>query len=137
MRASVAKCQRHECHNTVTQPQSGRRKRFCSDACRIRVHRCNETSRGAAVQPAKLNAPVAFPSKTASFVTSKINDLDTLKNRGSVSVSGWGIVGCTIQAEVINGRDWEEVVSSGGVVLWSCCDDSSQMTAHDSLVRKL
>jgi hypothetical protein len=44
--------------------------------------------------------------------------LATPQNTGSVSISGRGIVGpkCTIQAEVINGRVWEEVVSSNGVV---------------------
>jgi hypothetical protein len=118
MRAPLTKCQRYDCHNTITQPQNGRRKRFCSDACRIRVHRRNETADKADGQSAELNAPRAFPTKTASFVASKINDLATPKNKASVSISGRGIVGpkCAIQAEVINARDWEEVVSSGGVV---------------------
>jgi hypothetical protein len=115
-----AKCQRHDCHNTVTQPQSGRPKRFCSDACRIRVHRSserNEIPGRANGHPSELNAPRAFPAKTASFVTSKINDLAIPKNR----TSGSGIVGpkCVIRAEVINARDWEEVVSSGGVVSYA------------------
>jgi hypothetical protein len=60
------------------------------------------------------NAPDASPTNTASFVTSEINDLANPKN----TASGRGIVGpkCAIQAEVINARDWEEVVSSDGVV---------------------
>jgi hypothetical protein len=86
-----AKCQRHDCHNTVTQPQSGRPKRFCSDACRIRVHRSskrNEIPGRANGHPSELNAPRAFPAKTASFVTSKINDLDTLKTGGRSAFQG-------------------------------------------------
>jgi hypothetical protein len=54
----------------------------------------------------------------ASFVTSKINDLATPKNRASASISARGFVGpkCAIEAEVINARDWEKVVSPGGVL---------------------
>jgi hypothetical protein len=65
-----------------------------------------------------LDAPGAFPAKTASFVTSKINDLATPKNRASARISGRGIVGPkhVIQAAVINARDWQETVSSSGVV---------------------
>lgn len=68
--------------------------------------------------PSDLNAPTAFPAKTAHFGTSKINDLDTPKNRGSGSISCSGIVGprCAIEAEIINARDWEQTVSSDGVV---------------------
>lgn len=70
------------------------------------------------VQAAESNAPGPLSAKTANFVTSKINDLANPKNTADVSISGRGIVGpkCTIQAEVINARDWEEVVSSDGVV---------------------
>jgi hypothetical protein len=115
---ATAKCQRHDCSNTINQPQTGRRKRFCSDACRIRVHRRNKTPAKANGHPAELNAPRPFATKTARFVTSKINELATPQNRASVSISGRGIVGpkCAIQAEVINARDWEEVVSSDGVI---------------------
>jgi hypothetical protein len=69
-------------------------------------------------QSAELNASRAFPTKTASFVTSKINDLATPKNRASASISARGFVGpkCAIEAEVINARDWEKVVSPGGVL---------------------
>jgi hypothetical protein len=70
------------------------------------------------VQPAELNAPDPLSAKTANFVTSKINDLANPKNTADVSISGRGIVGpkCAIRAEVINARDWEEVLSSNGVV---------------------
>ena len=115
---AATQCARADCANTVAQPQSGRRKRFCSDACRIRVHRRNETPGVTTAHPADLDAPSAFPPKTASFVTSKINDLATPQNTTSVSVSGRGIVGpaYVIRAAVINARDWQEVVSSSGVV---------------------
>jgi hypothetical protein len=111
-------CAAPDCHTIISQPQSGRRKRFCSDGCRIRVHRRNETPAEANGHPADLDAPSAFPAKTGSFVTSKINDLATPKNRASVSISGRGIVGPSyvIRAAVINSRDWEEVASPDGVV---------------------
>jgi|GEM_PF-1168554 hypothetical protein len=111
-------CGNAECDKTVTQSARGRSRKFCSAACRIRVHRCNETPGALITHPAELNAPDASPAKTGIYVTSKINDLATPTNRASVSISGRGIVGprCAIQAEVINARDWEEVVSPDGVV---------------------
>jgi hypothetical protein len=114
---NVTRCGNAECGRAITQPQSGRRRRFCSDACRIRVHRSNETPPKANGHPTELSAPAAFPAKNGSFVTSKINDLATAQNRASVSISGRGIVGpkCAIRAAVINARDWEEVVSPDGV----------------------
>jgi hypothetical protein len=70
--------------------------------------------------PRDLNASAAVYSKTATFVTAKINDLATPQNRGSdFHYQRWsdGIVGPrkVVQAEVINGRNWEEVVSKSGV----------------------
>jgi hypothetical protein len=67
-------------------------------------------------QPADLNRCTGFLSNTPDFDPSKINDLDTPKNRGSISCRG--IVGpsCAIEAEIIKARRWEEVVSSDGVV---------------------
>jgi hypothetical protein len=79
---ATAKCQRHDCSNTINQPQTGRRKRFCSDACRIRVHRRNKTPAKANGHPAELNAPRPFATKTARFVTSKINELATPQKQG-------------------------------------------------------
>ena len=111
-------CGNAECDRAVTQPVRGRFRKYCSDACRIRVHRRYETPDASTAHPAELNAPDASPAKTGSYVTSKINDLAAPTNRASVSISGRGIVGprCAIQAEVINARDWEEVVSPDGVV---------------------
>jgi hypothetical protein len=43
MKNPTAKCQRHDCHNTIAQPQNGRRKRFCSDACRKALGRVRTT----------------------------------------------------------------------------------------------
>jgi hypothetical protein len=70
--------------------------------------------------PRDLNASVAVYSETSNFVTAKINDLATPKNMGSdFHYQRWsdGIVGPrkVVQAEVINGRNWEEVVSKSGV----------------------
>jgi hypothetical protein len=115
---SEAPCGNAECDKTVTQSVRGRSRKYCSDACRIRVHRRNETPDKANSHPADLDAPAAFPAKTATFVTSKINDLATPKNTASASISARGIVGpkCAIRAAVSNARDWEEVASSGGVV---------------------
>lgn len=115
-----AKCQRHDCHNTITRPPTGRRKRFCSDACRIRVHRGserNETPDKETGQPPELNAPSAVSADLGHFVTSKINDLALPRGRGPVSISGRGIVGprYVIEAAFIAGRQWEEVTSSSGV----------------------
>jgi hypothetical protein len=63
-------------------------------------------------------APSALPAKNGHFVTSKIDDFASPPNRASARISTRGIVGpaCAIRAEVINARDWEEVVSSDGVV---------------------
>jgi hypothetical protein len=72
-------CGNAECDKTVTQSARGRSRKFCSAACRIRVHRCNETPGAIITHPAELDAPNAFPAKTVSFVTSKINDLATPK----------------------------------------------------------
>jgi hypothetical protein len=60
-----------------------------------------------------LNASAAVYSKTTNFVTSKINDLAPPSYRGSVR----GIVGPkkVIVAEVIDDREWQEVISAGGV----------------------
>jgi hypothetical protein len=82
------------------------------------VYRRYETPGRANGHPSDLDAPRAFPAKTASFVTSKINDLATPKTRASASISARGFVGpkCAIEAEVINARDWEKVVSPGGVL---------------------
>ena len=57
----------------------------------------------------KTNAPAVVSAKSASFVTRKINGL-------AKPVSG--IIGpaSVIQAELIDGRQWDEVVSKGGVV---------------------
>jgi hypothetical protein len=37
----TTRCQAPDCNNTVTQPRSGRPKRFCKDACRVAAHRQN------------------------------------------------------------------------------------------------
>jgi hypothetical protein len=111
-------CGNAECDRAVTQSVRGRSRKYCSDACRVRVHRRYETPGRANGHPSDLDAPRAFPTKTASFVTSKIKDFATPKNRSSASISARGIVGpkCAIEAEVINARDWEKVVSPDGVV---------------------
>jgi HNH endonuclease len=126
-RTEPIKCQ--ACPNMIAPAPTGRRKRFCSDACRMRTHRrfvTPETARKEPVQPGDLIAPCAFPAKNGSFVTSNINDLAEPQNRASAPAPrAWtpasasrGIVGpaYVIRAAVINARVWEEVVSSDGVV---------------------
>jgi hypothetical protein len=68
--------------------------------------------------PADFNRCTGFPTEIADFGPSKINDLDTPQNRGSGTISCRGIVGprCAIDAEIINARAWQEVVSTAGVV---------------------
>jgi hypothetical protein len=67
MRAPLTKCQRYDCHNTITQPQNGRRKRFCSDGCRIRVHRCNETPDKAKWSVSRIKRITGLPYKNGQF----------------------------------------------------------------------
>jgi hypothetical protein len=57
----------------------------------------------------KTNAPAGVSAESASFVTRKINGL-------AKPVSG--IIGpaSVIQVELIDGRQWDEAVSKGGVV---------------------
>jgi len=118
----VLTCARLGCNNVIEQSRRGRRQRFCSAECRVQAFRsraaCNEKAEATFAQADNLNAPAAFSAKRANFVTSKINVLATTKNRGSVYRIADGIVGpqAVIRAELINGRNWEEVVSTFGVV---------------------
>jgi hypothetical protein len=60
----------------------------------------------------KTNAPDAVSAKSASFVTRKINGL------AKPIYGGSGILGPTsvIQVELIDCRQWDEVVSKRGVI---------------------
>jgi hypothetical protein len=110
---ATAVCRAADCTNTVVQPPSGRRKRFCSDACRIRVHRRNETPPAPVTQ---LGGFKRLHAQNACFVTSKINDLAKRKST-LIARSRGGIRGPDyVIRSVTNARDWEEVVSSDGVV---------------------
>jgi len=55
------------------------------------------------------NAPAGVSAKSASFVTRKINGL-AKPVRGIIGPAS------VIQVELIDGRQWDEVVSKGGVV---------------------
>jgi hypothetical protein len=57
----------------------------------------------------KTNAPDGVSAKSASFVTRKINGL-AKPVRGMIGPAS------VIQVELIDGRQWDEAVSEGGVV---------------------
>jgi hypothetical protein len=115
-------CANAGCNKQVERRGRGRRKRFCSDDCRIRAHRLSLQSvpslipEATALAPDELNAPTGFPQKNAHFVTSEIKGLETPPNRGSGIYRG-GIQGpkSAVQAELINARKWTEFTSSKGV----------------------
>jgi hypothetical protein len=104
-----SQCQASACTNTIAQPATGRTRQFCCRDCRVRAFRGRVASTPA---PGKTNAPDAVSAKSASFVTRKINGLAGPVYRGS------GIIGpaSVIQVELIDGRQWDEVASEGGVV---------------------
>ena len=114
-RKSESVCGRIGCGHTIERRPRGRQRRFCSDACRQQALRSRnlryETPPRVLGHPRDLNASAAVYSKTTNFVTSKINDLAS-PVRGGVR----GIVGPkkVILAEVIDGREWQEVISAGG-----------------------
>jgi hypothetical protein len=115
-------CGNPGCTNNVERRPRGRRRRFCSDDCRVRAHRISlqEAPKLAPdhVQgiPDDSNAPAAFPPKNGHFVTSEIKELQTPRYRGS-SIYRGGIEGpkSAVQAELIDARKWAEVTSSKGV----------------------
>src|SRR5262245_14040292 len=119
--ASLA-CANSGCTNTVERRSRGRQKRFCSDNCRIRAHRIslraapNLVPGDTALTSDHSNAPGGFPAKNGHFVTSKINALQSPRNRGSAIYRG-GVQGpkSAVRAELINARKWTEVTSSKGV----------------------
>jgi hypothetical protein len=122
--SNLAFCGNPHCHRNIEGQSKGRRRKFCSNGCRQQAFRSRnlryEMPPRVLDHPRDLNASVAVYSETANFVTAKINDLATPKNRGSdFHYQRWsdGIVGPrkVVQAEVINGRNWEEVVSKSGV----------------------
>ena len=99
-RKSESVCGRIGCGHTIERRPRGRQRRFCSDACRQQALRSRNL---------RYETPAVY-SKTTNFVTSKINASPV---RGRVR----GIVGPkkVILAEVIDGREWQEVISAGGV----------------------
>jgi hypothetical protein len=119
--ASLA-CANSGCTNTIERRSKGRQKRFCSDNCRIRAHRIslqaapNLVPGDTALAPDHSNAPGGFPAKKGHFVTSKINALQSLHNRGSAIYRG-GIQGpkSAVKVELIDARKWTEVISSKSV----------------------
>jgi hypothetical protein len=114
---SESACGRIGCGHTTERRPRGRQRRFCSDACRQQAFRSRNLRYEMPVRVrghlGDLNASAAVYSKTTNFVTSKINDLALPSYRGSVR----GIVGPkkVILAEVVDGREWQEVVSADGV----------------------
>jgi hypothetical protein len=111
--SNLAFCGNPHCHRNIETKTTGRRRRFCSDGCRQQAYRGRNSRYEMAPSilgcPRDLNASAAVYSKTATFVTAKINDLATPQNRGSdIPYQRWsdGIVGPrkVVQAEVINGR---------------------------------
>src|SRR5262245_55111572 len=101
---------------------TGRQRRFCSDRCRMRSarYRLSRYESPGGCHPSGVsesNIPRPLRGKSASFVTSEISDLQAPKNRGSqLSYERWsdGLIApqSVIRAEVINGRKWDEIVSS-------------------------
>jgi hypothetical protein len=116
--ASSERCQ--SCSSTIEQPASGRRRRFCSRDCRIRAFRSRvslqDAPRGITGHSADCNAPAAFPAKIAHFVTSEIKDLATSSKPPSTIYRGGIVAPRRVIEAVIGSRDWQEVVSAGGVV---------------------
>ena len=113
------KCRARDCTNTIEPHPTGRRKAFCSDACRIRAHRRYESPKTAtgdtAVRRTDLNAPAPVSGKNASFVTSKINGLANPKDRASEEKPDRWIV----ETELGRWRDWERIESADGVVSYA------------------
>src|SRR5262245_4822172 len=117
------RCAGPSCDRTVERRATGRHRKFCSDRCRMRSARDRlsryETTQAPSPVPDDFNAPADLYSKNGRFVTSKISDLQTPQKRRS-DFERWsdGLIApqSVIRAEVINGRKWDEIVSSSGVV---------------------
>jgi hypothetical protein len=112
--ASLA-CANSGCTNSVERRSCGRQRRFCSDDCRVRAHRISLQGPpklapdDTQATPEDLNAPapvssISLQAKSKTYEPRYAGLSD-------------GIVGPreVIRAEVINGRDWQEIISSSGV----------------------
>ena len=119
--ARQQQCAGPGCNRAVERRARGRQRRFCSDLCQKRAYRRGgifgqETAAAfPTVGPDHLVARTALCAKTVHFRTSEINDLETPSARGSARIIGPRDV---IHAEIVAGRDWDQVVSTAGVVTY-------------------
>ena len=98
------------CDKIIERTGRGRQQKFCSDGCRQRSFRGrfsrNETSDGQADDLIASVAvfPISLQAKSMTYKPAYAGLSDGIVGPGNV-----------IRAAVIDGRNWEEVVSTGGV----------------------
>src|SRR5262249_11204212 len=122
MNAPVFRCQAPDCTNLIQRKSDGRPRRFCSDKCRKAVSRISD-------QPEDFKAPPTVYSETCPKRSEKVQGSQWPKAGKMRDIVAPRDV---IQAEVIAGRDWEEVVSSSGVVCYISRGRERALRDHDT-----
>ena len=117
-------CANPACGNTIERRSRGRQKLFCQPLCQKQAYRGRTHT---TIAPEDFNAPYGLYSENSAFPDKQNQSVSEGQKRGVHRIYRGGILGpkSVIQTEVIDAREWQEIISKGGQELKRICRASA------------